>query len=712
MLSQLHFQHPYWLLALIPLALLLWQIKSRSSGAKSWANVIDKNLLPLLMQGEDRQTNKSLKWLIGLGWLLTVLALADPVWEKIPRPVFQTNSARVIVLDLSNSMLVNDLKPSRMARARFKVEDILSRQEEGQIGLVVFAGDAFTASPLTRDVDTIRSLLKVLKPGLMPTQGSRVDLGIQKAHELLKQANIMRGQVLLITDGASDINKAEAAAKALKQDGHTLSVLAVGTENGGKLQLRNNQIVNVPLDINSLEKIAKKGGGVLHTISSNDNDLKAVLKTVVNSNNAKKQKSDDLKSDDWKSTGPFLVFLLLPLAALAFRKGWLLSVLLSLTVVVSLSHTAPLMAAENEPATNTQAKASTAKPVTSGNHWKALFQNAEQRAANALLEKQYDKAASLSKDPLRKGSAEYKEGHYQQALESFKKSKGANARYNEGNALAKLQKYKEAIKAYQEALKEQPGMADALANKKALEDFLKKQEQKQKQKNQKNQTKKNKDKNQNKQNQNNKDKNNKDQKQSGKQGDKDKNQQNKDQKNKQQKGKKQQDQENKSGKQNKDGQQGKDNKKGKQDKNKKNQFSEANKALDKNSKKDKEAQEKPNEKKQASQQKGGKKSDKEKGKKKDEQSASKGNNKKEQQKNASKKENAAKQKEGNKPDNEKQLTKAAKAQAKAEELSKEEKMAAEQWLRRIPDDPGGLLRRKFRSQYRQRNRRFNNKNPW
>ena len=705
MLSQLHFQHPLWFLALLPLALLLWQVKSRSDGAKSWTNVIDKNLLPLLMQGEDRQAGKMIKWLLGLGWLLTILALADPVWEKIPRPVFQTNSARVIVLDLSNSMLINDLKPSRMARARFKVEDILSRQEEGQVGLVVFAGDGFTASPLTRDADTIRSLLKVLNPNLMPTQGSRADLGIAKAHELLTQANINNGQVLLITDGASDLKKAEQAAKALKKDGHTLSILAVGTETGGQLQLRGNQIVTVPLDINSLEKIAKKGGGVLHTITNNDNDLKAVLKTTINGKKVKQQQANDLKSSNWKSTGPYLILLLLPFAALAFRKGWLLSVLLSATLVVSLSPDEPLMAAENEAQTSTNNK----QTSISESKWESLFENSEQRAAKALLQKQYDKASTLSKEPLRKGSAEYKKGNFKQALESFKSARGADARYNEGNALAKLKKYKEAIKAYEEALKEKPNMADALANKKALEDFLKKQKEQQKKNKQKKDSQKNKD---NKKEQNQK---NKDQKQSGKQDEK--NKQNKNQKNQQKKGdKQQQDKNNKSGKDSKKSQQGKENKKDQQDKNKKNQFSEANKELDKKKK------ETGNKKNQPSQEKGqkpkgeqGKKKqdtnkDKQsadsKGKEKSKSKDKKGDDKKsKQQKSADKKQKDQAKKAQKNAEN-------AKARAKAEELSKEEKMAAEQWLRRIPDDPGGLLRRKFRSQYQRRNRTLTNEKPW
>ena len=662
MFSQLHFQHPLWLFAFIPLILVLWMLLRSRPNASAWEKIIDHKLLPYLLQGKQSKVSKLPLWLLASGGLIAIIALADPVWHKIPRPVFQTNTARVIVLDLSNSMLVGDLKPSRLARARFKIEDILSREDEGQTGLVVFAGDAFTASPLTRDVDTIRNLLQVFTPRLMPAQGSRVDYGLEKAHELLKQANITNGQVLLIADGVSNPEAAYRAAKALYDDGHSVSVLAVGTEKGGLLRLRTKR-VNIPLDADSLKKIAKNGGGGYHLITANNTDLNHVLKQTVNANNAtnaantkrnkmlqKGHKADDLKSNDWKSTGPYLLFILIPLAALAFRKGWLFNIVL----VIGLSSVAL------QP--KTVYAASLGETLESS--WQKLWFNNEQLADKALKQKQFKQASQLSQAPLRKGTAEFKGKDYQTALQSFEKAQGADARYNEGNTLAKLKKYKEALEAYKKALKLNPNMDDAKANKKAIEDFLKKQKQKQKQQK----------------------KNNKQQSKNNKQ----KNKQNKDQKNQQQKknGKKQdkKDQNKKSGKKN--------DKQGKQKKSKENQFDKANKNLDKKNKADdKDEQQNQQQKKQAQAKKN--QAQKDQAKKKDAQ-----------------KEKAAKAKQAQKKKSDKQQ-KLDKAKAEADKLNKEERMAAEQWLRRIPDDPGGLLRRKFRRQYQRSNRRPNNEQqPW
>ena len=189
--------------------------------------------------------NRTAPWLAAAGWIIAVLALADPAWERKPQPVYQTTAARVIVLDLSRSMDATDLKPSRMVRARYKVEDVLALGAEGQTGLVVYAGDAFTVSPLTRDVNTIRALLKVLDPGIMPAPGSRADLGLLKAGELLRQAGVSNGQVLLIADGveADDAAASERAAARLRRDGYRVSVLGVGTEDGAPLTNAQGELV-------------------------------------------------------------------------------------------------------------------------------------------------------------------------------------------------------------------------------------------------------------------------------------------------------------------------------------------------------------------------------------------------------------------------------------------------------------------------------------
>ncbi len=459
--EQFHFIQPAWLLALVPLAVLLWRIHAHAGGNSPWRKIVDPRLLPLLMGEEHPGGKHVLLWPLAIGWLLAVLALANPSWEQLPQPLMQSGSARVVVLDLSRSMLAADLQPSRLVRARFKVEDILAHDDAGQTGLVVFAGDAFSVTPLTRDADTIRAQLKALDPDIMPSQGSRADLGLLKAEELLQQAGMENGQVILVADGVEGDMAARAAAR-LRQAGYRVSVLGVGTAAGAPLPDGKGGVTKdgsgkpllVKLDSEALQAVAQAGGGRYSRLTGNEADIAYLLEPAKGAADSREVR--DIQTQQWKEQGPLLAVLLLPLAALAFRRGWLLSVLLCMAM---LSQPGPAMAFS----------------------WDDLWLRTDQQAARALRQQQYEQAARLAEDPLLRGSAEYKQGDYQEALEAFSKSPGADAAYNRGNALARLGSYEQAIAAYDEALQAQPGMEDAAANKAAVEALLKEQEQQQQQ---------------------------------------------------------------------------------------------------------------------------------------------------------------------------------------------------------------------------------------
>jgi len=199
-MSNFHFLRPEWFLALLPLLLLLFWLARRRLRSRSWQAVCDPELLPHLLLGHSvRRANWPI-WLLLVGLLLMVLALSGPVWKRQPQPLFRQQSALVILFDLSRSMEVADLRPSRFLRARLKIADLLRQREEGQTALIVFAADAFTVTPLTEDRHTIESLLESLDPELMPVQGSNLTRAIRRGAELLQQAGLQRGRLLLVTD--------------------------------------------------------------------------------------------------------------------------------------------------------------------------------------------------------------------------------------------------------------------------------------------------------------------------------------------------------------------------------------------------------------------------------------------------------------------------------------------------------------------------------
>ena len=185
-LGEFHFLRPWWFLGLIPalLVLSLYQWRRRSAG--NWEQIINPALLPFLMQGEGKTTGKS-GWLLtalGLTWALCCISLAGPTWQQLPQPVLKQDSAAILVFDLSPSMLAEDIPPSRLVRARFKLIDMLNSRREGFTALVVYGGEAHTVSPLTEDNNTIISLVPILHPSLLPEYGSNTEDAVAMAIEL------------------------------------------------------------------------------------------------------------------------------------------------------------------------------------------------------------------------------------------------------------------------------------------------------------------------------------------------------------------------------------------------------------------------------------------------------------------------------------------------------------------------------------------------
>lgn len=327
-MSRFHFMYPYWLLALPPLvALAVWLARHRGRDG-AWQRLLDGELLPHLRLSEGGP-GRSPWLLIGVVWTLAVLALAGPTWQRQITPGYRAPAAWILALEVAPSMDAADVAPSRMARARYAVDDILSAAHDARVGLVAFAGDAYTVAPLTSDVTTIRNLAQPLSPSLMPESGDRLAPGLEEAVRLLQASPGTNRQVIVLTDGFTDAAQALTTAQQLHRQGIDVNVVGVGTAsgapapdgNGGFVRDASGQVVLTRLDGDLLQRVATAGGGRFVPLSALPQligDLQhAGARTLTAGVAAPK-----VKLASWLNDGVWLLPLLLLLAALVARRGW------------------------------------------------------------------------------------------------------------------------------------------------------------------------------------------------------------------------------------------------------------------------------------------------------------------------------------------------------------------------------------------------------
>ncbi len=329
-IHKLQFVRPEWFYAFIPLTLYIVYALRRKRRSRSWRHACDPALLPHVLS--DTRLRHSY-WPLFLASLVTSLALtamAGPVFHKLPQPVFRETSSLIIALDVSQSMDATDIKPSRLDRAKLKLLDILKMRAGGQTALLIYAADAFTVTPLTDDTATIANLVPALETALMPAQGSRADKAIAKAVALLHQSGASKGDILILTDGlhASDLD----AIKNLPDKGIRLSILGFGTPHGGPipraggfLKDRNGAIVIPKLQPGLLRSAARFGGGLYLNMQAGDSDTQRLSKLFNSQRSRQDSQATELTADVWREEGPWLLLLAIPLAALGMRRGWLAS---------------------------------------------------------------------------------------------------------------------------------------------------------------------------------------------------------------------------------------------------------------------------------------------------------------------------------------------------------------------------------------------------
>lgn len=294
-MDDFHFLRPLWLLALIPAIVICWFHIRAGRRRDGWVDLVAPHLLPHLLDRAKQQQ----RWapnmkLVGGAWLLAILALAGPTWQRAPAPFSQEESLAVIILDCGETMDKTDISPSRLKRAQFKISDLLATRG-GDHALIAFSGSAHVVMPPTDDPEIIDSFSRELATNLMPTPGQDL-LGALSLGQSLLEGSGQRGALVVVTDGV-----------------------------GQTLPNELPEVLTAPIHLwgmsNNAQETAKHLGASYTALSNDQTDVEGIVSLC---RNQVSQPDDHTLGESWHDAGFPLTFAVASILVFWFRQGFVL----------------------------------------------------------------------------------------------------------------------------------------------------------------------------------------------------------------------------------------------------------------------------------------------------------------------------------------------------------------------------------------------------
>ena len=315
------FEHPefLWMLALVPVILIiyaglfLWQKKQ----LKAFSN---PRLLDRLVGGWSPRRKWLKAGLFALSIGLVIIALANPQWGSKREKVEARSADVIIALDISNSMLAEDVAPDRLARAQRIIERIIDQLKGERMGLILFAGNAYLQSPLTTDYSAVTLFVKGASPDQATTQGTDIGAVIDLAEKSFDPQNRTNKVLIIITDGEDHEEAALTRAKEAAENGLVIFTVAVGTPEGGFIPknhgLREDYLrdsdgkpVRSIVNLTLLKELAGQGNGLFFTYQDDARMAQAMQERI---DRLDKQQIEQRSFSEYESYfQPFLLIALL-----------------------------------------------------------------------------------------------------------------------------------------------------------------------------------------------------------------------------------------------------------------------------------------------------------------------------------------------------------------------------------------------------------------
>ncbi len=436
-LEHFHFLRPAWILLLAPwLAIVVAQRRRRDTRDR-FGGIIAPHLLEHL-----RISRFDSRWINPRSFtqvlmVLLLIVLMGPSWRQQPSPLSQDEAPLVVLLDVSDSMQQRDVQPSRLARARQKVSDLLALRPDKRAALVVYAGSAHTVLTLTADQEIVTQYLAAIKPGIMPRPGKFPEYALPLVDQVLRQSEAP-ATVVLFADGVGADSR-DAFRDYFARRPHQLLVVGVGTESDAEGL--------VPLDRQALEALADDAGGHFIPLTVDDSDMRRVHRRID---------THYVVVEDsalpWLDSGYPLIFPAMALWLMWFRRGWTLTWAWLLLPLVLAGTPAPAVAQEGAPGRG---------PV----QWFAdLWLTGDQQGRLLMQLGRYREAVARFEDPMWKGLACYYAEDFMRAAEYFSRRDSDDALFNEANARAHARDYLRAVNRYDRLLSRRPDYPGAAAN--------------------------------------------------------------------------------------------------------------------------------------------------------------------------------------------------------------------------------------------------------
>ncbi|WP_040481577.1 VWA domain-containing protein [Luminiphilus syltensis] len=324
MTASFHFIRPEWL-ALAPVLMTLWWlVRQRIRERRQAATVVAPHLQSALTVDQGSSQRWFLIDHLTLLALCLVFATAGPTWSQQNSPWFEETAPMVIAIEVSDSMRSNDLLPTRLDRARFKVMDLLALRAGAPTALIAYAGSAHIVMPPSKDIAVITPFLESLDPAIMPEPGTRADRVMPLATSILG-AEAAAGTLLFINDGFEPLDIDALAEFAATPETPSMSALVLGSDEGGVALLPDGTAVtqvgggllDTRVDSTVLNRVTKAAGVQVVRSTVGDRDIQRILR--ASESNLRAAEDPDAQ---WKDQAWWLLWPALLLSLLLFRRGW------------------------------------------------------------------------------------------------------------------------------------------------------------------------------------------------------------------------------------------------------------------------------------------------------------------------------------------------------------------------------------------------------